>query len=252
MLEQNTRVLFQKMLQGDQISLARLLSLVELEDPQVPALMELSASYAPRAYRIGITGLAGAGKSTLIDKLITIYRSHSEQVGVIAVDPSSLRSGGAVLGDRIRMQRHYLDNGVFIRSMATRGHYGGLSRAVKNAADLMAVSGKDIIFIETTGVGQTETEISGIGDLVVLLLMPGFGDSIQLMKAGLIEIADIIVVNKADLPGAEQLANEIRNELEYSRREAVPSVFMAQAAAGSGTLEIFNEIQKRRLKVQQP
>jgi LAO/AO transport system kinase len=221
--------------------------LVEGDDPTVNEIMELVSTHLHNAFRIGITGLPGSGKSTLIEKLTTIIREEHLTVGIIAVDPSSILTGGAVMGDRVRMQKHYLDSGVFIRSMATRGCYGGLSKAVENTAKLMDVFGKEIILIETTGIGQTEAEIINIADSVVLLLMPGFGDSIQLMKSGLIEIADIIVINKADYEGADVLERQVRDELMYySDREK--SVIVTQAINDIGIHQLYQEIIKRRQK----
>jgi LAO/AO transport system kinase len=246
MLEPKTRSFIMRMFEGDKSSLARLISLIEKESPEVPDIMEVVSSRSNAAYRIGITGLAGAGKSTLVDKLITSYRQSKMTVGVIAVDPSSLITGGAILGDRIRLQKHYLDGGVFIRSMATRGCYGGLCKAVDNTVKLMEASGKEVIFIETTGVGQTETEIASTADVVVMLLVPGFGDSIQLMKAGLIEIADIIVINKADREGAEVLANEVRDEMKYSTKSSGQTVILVEAANDIGVHEVYEELEKRR------
>jgi LAO/AO transport system kinase len=246
MISQNTKVLVTRMLQGDKTALARLLSLIERESPEVPEIMELVSPSLNNGYKIGITGLAGAGKSTLIDKLTTQYRKDGFSVGIIAVDPSSQISGGAVLGDRIRMQKHYLDEDVFIRSMATRGSYGGLSKSVDNAVKLMNASGKDILFIETTGVGQTETDIVQIADTVIMVLVPGFGDSIQLMKAGLVEIGDIIVINKADREGADILESEIRDELEYSPKKDT-AVLKVQASNDVGIQELYQEIQKRKI-----
>ena len=245
-MNQKIKELVDRMLKGDKASLAQLISLIERESPEVPAIMGLVSPFSLKAYRVGITGLAGAGKSTLVDKLTTFYRNQGCTVGIIAVDPSSVITGGAVLGDRIRMQQHYLDEGVFIRSMATRGCYGGLCKAVEDVVKLMNASGKDILIIETTGIGQTETDITRVADVVVMVLTPGFGDSIQLMKAGLIEIADIIVVNKADREGADILANEIRDELNYSTRKTDQSVIMVQASNDIGVAELFEEIEKRR------
>ena len=234
------------MIKGDRASLARLISLIERESPEVPEIMELVTPHSQKSFRIGITGLAGAGKSTLIDKLVTLYRKNGSTVGVIAVDPSSPITGGAVLGDRIRMQQHYLDRDVFIRSMATRGCYGGLCKAIDNAVKLVEAYRRDILFIETTGVGQTETDISRLADTVVLILVPGFGDSIQLMKAGLIEIADIVVINKADREGADILANQVRDELSYSSKNKEQSVLLAEASNDIGIEDLYQEIEKRR------
>jgi len=246
MTVRNIKEMVANTLQGENASLAQLISLVENESPEVPEIMQAVSKTPGKAYRIGITGLAGAGKSTLTDKLIASYRARGLKVGVIAIDPTSRLTGGAILGDRIRMQQHYLDPGVFIRSMATRGSYGGLCQAVENTAQLIAASGKDIILIETTGVGQTETDIVSVADVVILVLVPGFGDGIQLMKAGLLEIADIIVVNKADLEGTEILASEIRDELAYSPKRDAQSLVILEAAHNTGIEELYTEIEKRR------
>jgi LAO/AO transport system kinase len=246
MTTEKTSELVDRMRQGDKASLAHLISLIERESPEVPEIMELVSPFLNKAYRIGITGLAGAGKSTLIDKLTALYRGRGLSVGIIAVDPSSQISRGAFLGDRIRMQQHYLDERVFIRSMATRGCFGGLCRPIENAVKLIDASGKNVIFIETTGVGQTETDIVRVADIVVLVLVPGFGDSIQLMKAGLIEIGDIIVINKADREGADSLAEAIRDELQYSGRKHKQSILLIQAINDTGLEVLFKEIEKRR------
>jgi LAO/AO transport system kinase len=246
MLNQNIKELVERLKKGDKASLAHLISLVERESPEVPEIMGLVSPFSYKTYHIGITGLAGAGKSTTIDKLVALYRKQGLTVGVIAVDPSSTITGGAVLGDRIRMQKHYLDEGVFIRSMATRGCYGGLCKAIDNTVKLLDASGKDVVIIETTGVGQTETDISRIADVVVMVLIPGYGDSIQLMKAGLVEIADIILINKADREGAEILENEIRDELQYSPNKDEQVILKSQASNDIGIEELYQEIEKRR------
>jgi LAO/AO transport system kinase len=245
-VNQKNKELFDRMLEGDKGSLAQLISLIERESPEVPEIMGLVSPFPLKSFRIGITGLAGAGKSTLIDKLTSLYRNQGLSVGILAVDPSSVITGGAILGDRIRMQQHYLDRGVFIRSLATRGCYGGLCKPIDNVIKLMNASGKDILFIETTGVGQTETDIIRVADVVVMVLTPGFGDSIQLMKAGLIEIADIIVINKADLEGADILEREIQDELSYSTRKTGQKVMPVQASNDIGVQELYDEIEKRR------
>lgn len=245
-MNQKIKILVDRMLKGDKPSLAQLISLIERESPEVSDVMGLVSPFPLKVYRIGITGLAGAGKSTLVDKLTTFYRKQNFTVSIIAVDPSSVITGGAVLGDRIRMQQHFLDEGVFIRSMATRGCHGGLCKAVEYASKLINASGQDILIIETTGIGQTETEITKVADVVVMVLTPGYGDSIQLMKAGLIEIADIIVVNKADREGADILVNEIRDELKYNTCKKGQSVMMVQASNDIGIAELFEEIEKRR------
>lgn len=244
-MSQKTKELVERMLKGEKSSLAHLITLIERESPEVPEILELVSPFLHHSYRVGITGLAGAGKSTLIDKLTAVMRSKGLTVGVLAVDPSSRFTGGAVLGDRIRMQQHYLDEGVFIRSMASRGSCGGLSKATADTVKLMDASGRDVVIIETTGVGQTETDITDLADIVVVVLVPGFGDSIQLMKAGLIEIADIVVVNKADMEGADTLVSEIKDELSYSSRKD-QSVVVTQANSSIGIEELYQELEKRR------
>jgi LAO/AO transport system kinase len=181
-----------------------------------------------------------------VDKLTKMARGKGLAVGIIAVDPSSPISGGAVLGDRIRMQQHYLDEGVFIRSMASRGSYGGLSRAVAPTVQILDAFGEDIIIIETIGVGQTELGIREVAHVVVLVLVPGYGDSIQLMKAGLLEVADIIVVNKADQGDAERLANELRTTLLPSTRGLERTIVTTQAINNIGIEELYRQIDKRR------
>jgi len=238
--------LVNSLLAGDKQSLAQLISMVEDESLSPSEIRDIFHPHQGKAYCIGITGPPGAGKSTLVDKLITRIRERSLSVGVIAVDPSSPLSGGAVLGDRVRMQRHYLDEGVFIRSMATRGSHGGLSRAVEAVVSLLDAFGLDIIIIETVGVGQTELEIARIADTVVLVLVPESGDDVQAMKAGITEVADIIVVNKADREGAERLVEEFRAALTYRPGGKEASVITAQAINDIGTEELYQEIDKRR------
>jgi LAO/AO transport system kinase len=201
-----------------------------------------------KAYWIGVTGPPGSGKSTLVDRLTAIARNKDLTVGIIAVDPTSPFSGGAVLGDRIRMQQHYLDSEVFIRSMATRGSLGGLPRTARRVAKLLDAFGKDILILETVGVGQTELDIIESSDTTVVVLYPGGGDAIQTMKAGLMEIADIFVVNKADRPGADQVVAEIESMLSLNPKDCawqVP-VITAQALNNVGIDELFETIEEHR------
>jgi LAO/AO transport system kinase len=201
--------LVEQMRTGAQRPLARLISMVERQDPAVPAIMQQLYPPVGNAYSIGITGPPGAGKSTLVDRLTAVLRQKGLTVGIIAADPTSPFSGGAILGDRIRMQQHYLDPGVFIRSMATQDRHGGLSPSAKDVIKLMDAAGKDIILVETVGVGQTELDIVETTDTTIVVLVPEAGDAIQTLKAGLMEIADIFVVNKADRDGADRLMAEL-------------------------------------------
>ena len=233
------------MFAGTKASLARLISAVERESPDLPEVMEMINPLLGKAYCIGITGPPGGGKSTMVDKLAAVIRSKGLSVGVVAVDPSSPISGGAILGDRIRMQQHYLDDGVFIRSMATRGSHGGLSKAVRATVNLLDAFGLDIVMVETVGVGQTETSIMEIADTIVLVLVPESGDAIQFMKAGLIEVADIIVVNKADHEGAERLVAELKDTLIFNGKQAKQSIMVTQAVNDIGIEELYQELDKR-------
>ncbi|MSP78197.1 MAG: methylmalonyl Co-A mutase-associated GTPase MeaB [Dehalococcoidia bacterium] len=201
---------------GDRRALARLLTIVERGGPNAAAVLAATHQYTGRAYVIGITGPPGAGKSTTVDRLAALYRAAGKEVGILAVDPTSPFTGGAFLGDRIRMQDHYLDKGVFIRSMATRGGTGGLPRMVKASLRVLDASNKDIIIVETVGVGQTEVDVMRVVDSVVVVLVPEAGDAIQTQKAGLLEIADIFAVNKADRPGAGRLITELEAMLNLA------------------------------------
>lgn len=202
--------LTKRILNGDVRALASVMSLIENGDPKAKSILQAIYPHTGRAHVIGITGAAGTGKSTLIDRMTTEFRRRKKSVGILAVDPTSVFSTGALLGDRIRMRGHFADDGVFIRSFATRGGRGGLSGAVRKAIHLLDAAGKEVIFVETIGVGQDQLEIAALAHMVVVVLTPQMGDEVQAMKAGLAEIADILVVNKADLSGADETVQQLK------------------------------------------
>jgi LAO/AO transport system kinase len=206
--------LAQAVLGGDVRAASRLMRQIDDAEPQATAALREIFPKTGRAYVIGITGAPGSGKSTLTDRLIAAYRAQGKSVGVIAVDPTSPFTGGAILGDRIRMQGHATDPGVFIRSLATRGHLGGLSRATGDCLRVMDAMGRDVILVETVGVGQDEIDIAQLAHTTLVVLVPGMGDDIQAIKAGILEVADLFVVNKADLDGADRVVRELRSMLE--------------------------------------
>ncbi len=230
---------------GGENSLSRLLTIVENHPSDIPEILEAISPHLGNAYCIGITGSPGSGKSTLIDKLIGRMRRKGLTVGVICIDPSSPITGGAVLGDRIRMEQHYSDEGVFIRSMASRGHYGGISKAVAASVALLDAFGKDIIIVETVGIGQEGIDITEIVHVTVLVIAPGWGDRMQFMKAGILEVTDILVVNKADLDHGG-LAAEIREVMRLGTRKAVPPIVETQALNNLGIEELYDELEKWR------
>ena len=241
--------LLDRMMAGEKLALAKLVTSVENDAPFVPEIMETIYPKTGKCYSFGVTGPPGAGKSTLVDKLIARIRAEHKIVGVIAVDPSSPFSGGAVLGDRIRMQRHALDEGVFIRSLGTRGTGGGLSRATSEVLQLFDAFGMDVVIIETVGVGQTELDIVDIADTTLVVLVPESGDTVQTMKAGLMEIADLFIVNKADRDGAEKMVSDLKGMVELNDcGEAgwkVP-VLLSQANQDQGVDEIYEAVNQHR------
>jgi LAO/AO transport system kinase len=234
----------------DTRSLARLISLIEDADPQVPELLRQLPKPAENPYVVGITGAPGVGKSTTTSALIAHWRAHSKRVAVLAVDPSSPFTGGALLGDRVRMQTHATDDAVFIRSMASRGHLGGLAAATPQAVRAVESAGFDVVLIETVGVGQAEVDVAATADTTVVLVAPGMGDGVQAAKAGLLEVADVLVVNKADRDGADDALRELRHMLTHvtERRpgEWRPPVVRAVATAEGGVGELVEAIDKHR------
>ncbi|MFF8772847.1 methylmalonyl Co-A mutase-associated GTPase MeaB [Kitasatospora sp. NPDC015120] len=236
--------------QGRPRAVARLISLVENAAPELREVMAALAPYTGQAYTVGLTGSPGVGKSTSTSALVSAYRRLGKRVGVLAVDPSSPFSGGALLGDRVRMQDHATDPEVFIRSMATRGHLGGLSWAAPQALRVLDAAGCDVILVETVGVGQSEVEIAAQADTTVVLLAPGMGDGIQAAKAGILEIGDVFVVNKADRDGADATARELNHMLGLGEaREAGdwrPPIVKTVAARGEGVDEVVEALEKHR------
>lgn len=237
------------MLQGDPRAIARAISLIEDETPEGTGLVRSIFAETGRAYLVGVTGSPGAGKSTLVDRLISEVRKRGLTVGVVAVDPTSPFSGGAILGDRVRMQAHVADPGVFIRSMATRGHLGGLAHATGEAALVLDAAGKDIVLIETVGVGQDEIDIVRTADISIVTLVPGSGDEVQALKAGIMEIADIFVVNKADREGADRTVASIEAMLSlqtYAAGEWRPPIIKTEATTGKGVAELLDVVERFR------
>ena len=232
---------------GDRRALARAISLVENGDALAYELVRELYPETGSAYVVGVTGPPGVGKSSLISAIVRHVREAGRTVGVISVDPSSPFTQGALLGDRIRLSDHFLDPGVFIRSMGTRGHLGGLAEATLQAALLLDAAGKDLVLLETVGAGQSEVEVIGIADTVLLVLMPGSGDSVQALKAGIMEIPDVIAINKMDHPAAKTMLNEVRSILALDRESAWrPPIILTEAVRGENVPELWAKVEEHR------
>lgn len=243
----------EKICAGDRRAMGRAISSVESRDPSIIPLLQTLFHKAGKAYTIGITGAPGAGKSTLLEKVATEYRRVGKRVGIIAVDPTSPFSGGAILGDRIRMQALSTDEGTYIRSMATRGQLGGLAAAARDVALILDAAGCDVVFVETVGVGQDEVEVARLADATAVLLVPGMGDDVQTFKAGVMEIADLFVINKADQPGAERLERQLNVLLSVGtqQNEWRPAIVKTTATTGEGISELCEEFEKFRAATEQ-
>jgi LAO/AO transport system kinase len=232
---------------GDRRALARAITLVENGDPLAYDVVRDLYPDTGRAYSVGLTGPPGVGKSSLISALVRHVRERGTQVGVVSVDPSSPFSHGALLGDRIRLAEHFLDPGVFIRSMGTRGHLGGLAEATLQALLVLDAAGKELVFLETVGTGQSEVEVIGIADTVLLVLMPGSGDSVQALKAGIMEIPDVIAINKLDHPAAKTMLNEVRSILRLDKEsEWRPPIVLTEAMRGENVPELWEKLEEHR------
>jgi LAO/AO transport system kinase len=246
--------LAKRILEGDIRAASRLMRDI---DDRIPSALNILKELYPntgKAYIIGMTGPPGSGKSTIVDKMVDIFRKEGKSVGIVAVDPTSPFTGGAILGDRIRMQRHATDEGVFIRSLATRGCLGGLSRSTQDIVNVMDAMGKDIILVETVGVGQDEVEIVNTAHTSIVVLVPGLGDDIQAIKAGIIEIGDIFVVNKCDREGADKVERDLRMVLEMGRKREgswEPTIFKTEATLGKGIFELVYGIYRHKQMLEQ-
>ena len=241
----------EKVLSGDVRTVARLIRDIDDGVPEVRETLKALYPHTGRAFIIGITGAPGVGKSTLVDQMVNHLRKKNKTVGVLAVDPTSPFSGGAILGDRIRMQRHSMDEEVFIRSMATRGHFGGLTQSTRSAIDVLDAMGKDYILVETVGVGQDEVDVMKRAHTTVIVVIPGMGDEIQAIKAGIFEIGDIFLINKADRDGADKTLNDLRMMLDmdqekFSEGRWKPPILKAEALIDKGTIELLDEIENHR------
>ena len=247
--------LVERLLGGDRRALARVISKVEREDQETAEIVARIYAETGKALTVGFTGPPGVGKSSIIAELIKLYRRENRRVGVVSVDPSSPFSNGAILGDRIRLSDHFLDHGVFIRSMGSRGHLGGLAGGSRLAAMAMEAAGMDVVLYETVGVGQGEVEVASAADTVVLCLQPGAGDSVQALKAGVMEIADVFCINKADHPRAKGAASEVRSILEIGQEldpdPWFPPIVMTRGDTGEGVEELKEAIQRHRVYLEE-
>jgi len=239
----------EKVVAGDIRAVARLIRDIDDGIPEIREVLKEIYPHTGKAYIVGITGAPGVGKSTLVDQIITHLRKQDKTVGVLAVDPTSPFSGGAILGDRVRMQRHSMDKGVFIRSLATRGHFGGLTQSTRSAIDVLDAMGKDFILVETVGVGQDEVEIVRSAHTTIIVVVPGMGDDVQAIKAGILEAGDIFLINKADREGAEKTAADLRlmidmDQEKYRKGAWKPPILKAQAVFDKGIAELLEEIHK--------
>lgn len=240
-----------RVLAGDTRAVARLITDIDDDIPGVREILKELYSHTGKAYIIGITGAPGVGKSTLVDQMLFHLRKEGKTVGIIAVDPTSPFSGGAILGDRIRMQRHSNDKGIFIRSLATRGHFGGLTKSTRSAIDVLDAMGKDYIIVETVGVGQDEVEIVKSAHTTVIVVIPGMGDDIQAIKAGIFEAGDIFVINKSEREGSGKTFNDLRTMIKMDQKKDeeddwMPPVLETEAIADKGVKELLTEIEKHR------
>ncbi|MBW1766044.1 MAG: methylmalonyl Co-A mutase-associated GTPase MeaB [Deltaproteobacteria bacterium] len=244
-------VAVEKVIAGDVRSVARLIRDIDDRMPEVRETLKELYAYTGRAYVIGITGAPGVGKSTLVDQMIRHLRKRDKTVGVLAVDPTSPFSGGAILGDRVRMQRHSMDEGVFIRSLATRGHFGGLTQSTRSAIDVLDAMGKDYIIVETVGVGQDEVDVVKNSHTTVIVVIPGMGDDIQAMKAGILEVGDIFLINKSDRDGADKTLSDLgfmiqMDQKKYGEGKWRPPILKAEAVFDKGVSEFMKEIENHR------
>jgi len=248
--------IIQKVLDGDIRTVARLIRNIDDGVPEVRQYLKELYRHTGNAYVIGITGAPGVGKSTLVDQIIGHLRKRKKTVGVLAVDPTSPFSGGAILGDRVRMQRHSVDQGVFIRSLATRGYFGGLTQSTQGAIDVLDAMGKDYIIVETVGVGQDEVDVVGMAHTTVIMVIPGMGDEVQAIKAGILEIGDIFVINKADRESADKTLSDLRlmldmNPKKYAQNKWRPPILKAEALFDKGVIEILEEIENHAAHLKQ-